>query len=390
MKSFWDLKALGAFRLSLGLYLIGYTVLCLSSGTALFTDHGVLPIHVLAGLSVENGYGSLYLASRWWAWAYFLLFAQLLLSLCFAIGFRIRLIAVPLAYLLWSTNSRNPFIVGLAEEWAVLLVLAAILLPVGHAYTVEDSPRRPPGSEALQSASQLLGVFLLLSLPAAWSTEQLFTHPESSWTWLGIAALAGLLINGRVRNLAVILFAAWSVATWAPDPLVLLSILVGAAFLRFKSDEEGSADNLVWIPLLVAILLQLHWVSYRAGFTKTAFPQKVLRQKVLVSDLFLEIGFSPKLERARSVKLFPRLDDRSILMRRYLNRLYVAPDPKLFPPLMTYFADRSENLKVGESKNYTMFLHVAGNPGGQFRTRTVPKNSDIWERMPALDRSPLQ
>jgi len=390
VKSFWDPKALGCFRVGLGLYLIGYTILCLNSGTALFTDQGVLPIYVLAGLNTGKGYGSLYLASRWWAWAYFLLFGQLLLSLCFAIGFRVRLVTIPLAYLLWSTNTRNPLIVGLAEEWVVLLVLAAFLLPVGQAFAVEDSPWWRPASKSLQGATRLVGLSLLLSLPAAWLTEQLFTHPESSWSWLGVAALAGLLIRGRARNLAVVLFAAWTVATWSPDPLLLIGLLVGVAFIRLKSDGDDSADNLIWIPLLMTVLLQLQWVSYRTDLTKTPFPQKILRQKILTSDFYLEVGFSPKLERARSVKLFPRLDDRSLLMRRYLNRLYADPDPGLFSPLMTFYVDRSENLKIGESKTYTIFLHAPGNRGGQFRTQTVTKNSDIWERMPALDRSPLQ
>ena len=390
MTSFWDSKALGAFRVGLGVYLIGYTVLCLNSGTAFFTDQGVLPVYILAGLNTGKGYGSLYLASRWWAWAYFLLFGQLLLSLCFTIGFRVRLLALPLAYLLWSTNARNPLIVGLAEEWVVLLVLAAFLLPVGHAFAVEDSPSWHPTSKSLQGATQVVGLGLLLSLPAAWLTEQLFTHPESSWSWLGVAALSGLLIQGRARNLAVVLLAAWTVATWYPDPLMLVGLLVGIAFLRLKSGGGDSADNLIWIPLLVTVLLQLHWVSYRTDLAKTPFPQKVLRQKVLTSDLYLEIGFSPKLERAGSVKLFPRLDDRSILMRRYLNRVYANPNQRLFSPLMTFFVDRSESLKMGESKPYTIFLHATENRGGQFRIQTVPKNSDIWERMPALDRSPLQ
>ena len=390
MKSFWDSKALGAFRLGLGLYLIGYTILCLNSGTALFTDHGVLPIHVLAGLTAGKGYGSLYLASRWWAWAYFLLFAQLLLSLCFTIGFRVRLLALPLAYLLWSLNARNPMITGLAEDWVVLTVLATSLLPVCQAYAVEDSPPSLEASESLQRAAYFVGLLLLLSYPAAWMTEQLFTHPESSWTWLGTAALAGLLVRGPARNLAVLLFAGWSVATWYPDPLVLLASIVGVAFLRLKSEGEDSAANLVWIPFLVALLLQLHWLGYQTGLTKTAFPKKVLRQKTLASDSYLEIGFSSKLEQARAVKLFPRLDDRSLLMRRYLNQLYATPSPKLFQSLMTFYVDRSENLKMGESKTYTIFLYAPGNRGGQFRTQTGPKNSDIWEQMPALDRSPLQ
>ena len=77
MKNFWDPEALGSFRIGLGLYLVAYTVLCLGSATALFTDFGVLPMHVLNGLETGKGYGSLYLASRWWAWAYFLLFTQL-------------------------------------------------------------------------------------------------------------------------------------------------------------------------------------------------------------------------------------------------------------------------------------------------------------------------
>jgi hypothetical protein len=390
VKSFWDRKALGAFRVGLGLYLVGYTILCLSSGTAMFTDQGVLPIHVLAGLSVEKGYGSLYLASRWWAWAYFLLFGQLLLSLCFTIGFRVRLLAVPLAYLLWSLNARNPLVVGLAEEWIVVMVLAASLLPVCEAYAVEDAPPWFQTSKALQQALHLAGLFLLLSLPAAWMTEQLFTHPESSWTWLGMAALAGLLLQSRARNLAVVLFGSWCLAVWYPGPLLLLGGLVGVALLRLDSRGEDSLENLVWLPFLLAVLLQLHWLAYQAGLAKTAFPQKIVRQKILAGSSYLEIGFSPKLEAGRAVKLFPRLDDRSILMRRYLNRLHAAPNPKLFPFLMTFYIDKTDNLKVGESKTYTIFLHAPANPGGRFRTQTVPKNSDIWERMPALDRNPLQ
>ncbi|MCA9777293.1 MAG: hypothetical protein KC800_11270, partial [Candidatus Eremiobacteraeota bacterium] len=169
MKSFWDPEALGSFRIGLGLYLIAYTVLCLGSATALFTDSGVLPMHVLNGLQTGKGYGSLYLVSRWWAWAYFLLFTQLLLSLCLTIGFRVRLIALPLAYLLWSLNARNPFLVGLAEEWIILLVLAAALLPVCKAFSVEDSTFRYP-SAGLESASLFLGLSLLLATPAAWIT----------------------------------------------------------------------------------------------------------------------------------------------------------------------------------------------------------------------------
>jgi hypothetical protein len=392
---FWDTRALAGFRVCIGLYLMWYSALCLYWGDTFFTDFGVLPLSFLTQMTTKNGFGSLYLASRWWAWAHTLLFIQLLLSVCVTIGFRVNLLAAPLAYLLWSLNARNPFVSGLAEDWLVLLILTLGLLPVTREFSVEDCPAWGETRTALEGPRAGLALIFFLATPGAWICEQLFTETTASWTWLGFAAFAGLLLPARLaaaRNLAVILFMTWTIAAWFGQGLALVGILVGLAFSHLRPPKSTSPYSMVFIPAILAALLQAYWVSHQLGFIDRAPPEAIQRHRSLSGDFYRQFEFSPDAGGQQSLNLYDELDVRSALMRRYLNSLYRVPREQQLVHLMSYFARTTDGLKVGETRTYTVLARsLDGKPADRlFRIVTIPHSQAIWEAMPALDRNPLQ
>ena len=313
---FWDRRALALFRIGLGLYLIWYSGLCLIWGNTFFTDLGVLPMSYLTGRPEENGYGSLYLASRWWVWAYFLMSCQLLLSVGVTIGYRTTAISGPLALLVWSLNARNPYVSGLTEDWLLLLILVLGTLPVTEEFRVRESRVWGSSYSCLEGPRNLVAWLLLLALPGAWVCEQIFTQPSSGWTWVGLLSLGGLVAPARwraLRNLSVLLFAVWAVVGWSGHSLALVGVLVALAFVRSEPATEttGSAAS---VPLVLAVLLQAHWALYQIGTVSESFPTVIQRERAIASDSYRLFGFTTGRESALGLY-------RSCL-------LYTSPSPR--------------------------------------------------------------
>lgn len=388
--SLWDTRALALFRLGLGFYLTCYSALCLYWGGTFFTEDGILPLSALTGLDDHKGWGSIYLASRWWAWSYALLLLQLILSVCLTIGFRVSRTTAPLAYLLWSLSARNPFVSGLAEDWLVLLVLVAALLPTTQQWSVEEAQVWWAKFHWLKAPREIAALILFLTVPAAWICELLFTEPSSPWTWFGLLALTGVLLpkhHPLIRNAAVIGFLVWMAATWHFQCLTMVGLLVCVAFLTPGSGP--TPYSVFFVPALAALLLQSQWLVYRAGLVDTPFPETVRRQ-TSPANKFQEFQFSLHPDGREPESLYGELKSDSFFMRRYLNSLYRKPDPELLIPLMSYHARTHENQAVGDTTVYTIILKTGSAAERLFQVQTVPTSETIWKNMPALDRNPLQ
>lgn len=392
---FWDKRALGAFRLALGLVLTLHTLLCLYWGNTFFTDFGVLPMETRVEIPNHSFTGSLYMASRWWLWAYGLLFVQLLLSLCLAVGFRVSAIVLPLAYLFWSLQARNPMVFGLGEQWAVLLIISCGLLPIDEEYSVES---RGPWRARWwpEGWGPPVALILILSPLAACLWEQLCSAPAGPHGWIGLLALVGLLlpVEHRVpRNLGVAFLWGWSFSVWGLSGLTLVTLLTGSAFLSTQGvQSKASEGSLYFLPLTTVVLLQVHSLLYASGLVKVPFEMRLARRQVLCqTDGFSTLGFSEAGSGSGEARLFPVLVCRSFLMKRYLNGLHAEPDRMLARWLMTYHISRTVSLEVGESRR-VLYNHFdeSGEAIAMYEFETVPKKPEIWERMPTLDRSPLQ
>lgn len=141
-----DLRALGAFRIALGI-LLAVDVLSRSVDLrAHYTDFGVLPI----GPFVDQIDGalriSLHFANGTTGWQAFLFALMLLASLCVMAGYRTRLATVTAWVLLVSLHNRNPMVLNGGDVLLRMLYFWGMFLPLGERYSIDNAlttgPRR--------------------------------------------------------------------------------------------------------------------------------------------------------------------------------------------------------------------------------------------------------
>ncbi|QLG48279.1 HTTM domain-containing protein [Natrinema halophilum] len=126
-----DPRALGAFRIGLGLVVLFDLLVLRAPGLGTFyTDGGILPRSALGELYPALARWSLHAQSgSFWIEA-FLLAGTCLLATCVLAGYRSRLAAVGTALLLASLHARNPFLVNGGDTILISLLIIAAFLPL--------------------------------------------------------------------------------------------------------------------------------------------------------------------------------------------------------------------------------------------------------------------
>ncbi|WP_226479679.1 HTTM domain-containing protein [Natrinema amylolyticum] len=145
-----DPRALGAFRIGLGLVILLDLLVLRAPGLGTFyTDAGILPRSALEELSPTLARWSLHaLSGSVWVQA-LLLTVTVVLAACLLVGYGHRLAAVGSALLLTSLHARNPYLVNGGDTILISLLVFAALLPLDARWAVR--PRRREHSSARES-----------------------------------------------------------------------------------------------------------------------------------------------------------------------------------------------------------------------------------------------
>ncbi|WP_222918444.1 HTTM domain-containing protein [Natrinema sp. SYSU A 869] len=136
-----DPRALGAFRIGLGLVILFDLLALRGPGLVTFyTDAGILPRSALEELSPTLARWSLHALSGS-VWVQALLFAITgAFAACLLVGYRHRLAAIGSALLLTSLYARNPYLVNGGDTILISLLIFATLLPLDARWAIR--PRR--------------------------------------------------------------------------------------------------------------------------------------------------------------------------------------------------------------------------------------------------------
>jgi hypothetical protein len=261
-----DTRALAALRVGLGLLLVADLLGRARDLRAFYTDAGVLPRAVLAGL-YSPWRPSLHALSGdlWWQVVLFVVAGAAALAL--AAGYRTRTATAVSWLLLVSLHNRNPVVLNGGDVLLRMLLLWAVFVPLGERLSVDARRRARPASERVRSlatAGLLLQVVTMYSVNAAlklsgdlwlegsairyvYSLEQfttplggvLATTPELlvalDRVWLGLVTGSVLLVllTGRARAALVAAFAGGHLSMYLTMRLGLFPLVACVALLAF-------------------------------------------------------------------------------------------------------------------------------------------------------------
>jgi hypothetical protein len=173
-----DARALGAFRVALGLLVLSDLAMRARHLTAFYTDAGVLPrstlaetYPLLATLSVHTVTGS----TRGQA----VLFAvTAVAAAALLVGYRTRLATAVTGYLLLSLYLRNRYVLNGGDGLLVLSLLFGVCLPLGGRWSV-DALR---DAEPRRRVATLATAAILLQLVVIYVTNAVFKLRSDAWT----------------------------------------------------------------------------------------------------------------------------------------------------------------------------------------------------------------
>lgn len=228
-----DARSLAALRIALGVILLVDLIHRALYLRRFYTDAGVYPRAVNAVAGWSNAGQSLHVLSgdAWFQAALFVLaglFAVLLVA-----GYRTRLVAVVSLVLLYSLHVRNPAVLNGGDRLLRVLLLVALLAPLGARWSVDairrgEAPATVTGYPVAALLLQPLAVFATNAalkregelwyagdaLEVAFANEVMTTplagyladYPglltALNWGWVGLLAAAPLLLlgtDGRAR-----------------------------------------------------------------------------------------------------------------------------------------------------------------------------------------------
>lgn len=168
-----DPRALGAFRIGLGLVIVFDLLFLRAPGLGTFyTDAGVFPRSALAETAPSLEQWSLYAVSgSIWVQA-LLLGITVAVATCLLIGYRPRLAAVGSALLLASLHARNPYLVNGGDTILISLLLFAAFLPLDARWSLRGRHRSDDGRiVSVATATVLLHVVGIYAINAVLKFE---------------------------------------------------------------------------------------------------------------------------------------------------------------------------------------------------------------------------
>lgn len=261
-----DTRALAAFRISLGLVVIGDLLFRARDIRAFYTDSGVLPRSALAELFPALSVVSLHTVSGD-VWMQALLFVVAgVFAVGLAVGYRTRLMTVAVFTLHASLYARNPYVLNGGDGLLVVALLVAVFLPLGERWSVDavgagDHRKRVTSLATVTILAQLVVIYvanvpfklrseawmrgdgtrhaLELEQFAVYLGPYLAEFPALlvavNWLWIGLMALSPLLIlaGGRLRTVVVAGFIAAHLGMLATLRLGFFPLIVTALLLLY-------------------------------------------------------------------------------------------------------------------------------------------------------------
>jgi predicted DCC family thiol-disulfide oxidoreductase YuxK len=188
-----DLRSLAALRFALGLLLLIDTLSRFSEVGAFYSDAGVVPRALQAGVASPWRW-SLHLANGEAWFQSLLLLVQAGAALMLAFGWRTRVVTMVAWLLTASLLNRNPLVIGAGDTLICLLLFWCLFLPMAARWSIDAalSPQAPPADHRHASWAsaalllQVLSVFFFQALlqPTAASLYAADTDTLAAGRWL--------------------------------------------------------------------------------------------------------------------------------------------------------------------------------------------------------------
>lgn len=175
-----DLRALAAFRITLGALLLADLGLRAVDMTAFYTDAGVLPRAALfelypglADISLHATVGSV--------WAQAILFAITgAFGLALLAGYRTQIATVGSLVLLGSLHARNPIVLNAGDLLLLHFLFWGVFLPLGRRWSIDA--RRSGNTEEGECALSVASVAVLLQVVIVYAANAAFKLRHDVWT----------------------------------------------------------------------------------------------------------------------------------------------------------------------------------------------------------------
>jgi hypothetical protein len=176
-----DARSLAALRVALGSILLVDLLLRARHLGLFYTDAGVYPRSVLAASGSEHAVYSLHALSGA-AWAQALLFAVAgLFALLLVVGYRTRLVGAVSLVLLFSLHLRNPAVLNGGDRLLRVLLLVALLAPLGERWSVDAMRRRTTGRSGRRTVASVATAALLVQPVAVFTSNAALKHQGETW-----------------------------------------------------------------------------------------------------------------------------------------------------------------------------------------------------------------
>ncbi len=196
-----DARSLAAFRIALGLLLLGDLADRARDLQAHYTDFGSMPRSVAMEKLLDPWNISVHLASGKMAFELGLFGLAAAFAFALLIGYRSRVASVVSWFLLCSLHGRNPLVLQAGDVLFRLLLFWSMFVPLGERWSV-DVLRRRPGHPSTSSALSFGTAGLLLQVAFVyWSAAALKT--DACWRVDGTGLARALAIEQLVTPLGL-------------------------------------------------------------------------------------------------------------------------------------------------------------------------------------------
>jgi predicted DCC family thiol-disulfide oxidoreductase YuxK len=275
-----DLRALVAFRITIGIIIILDLLQRLPHIVAFYTDFGFMPREALLELFANPHRISIHTANGQ-LWFQLLLFAlAAIAALCMIVGYRTRVATILSWFLLISLHNRNELILQGGDNLFHLLLFWSMFLPLGASFSLDKawgvSQLDPDSEENKRIFSMGTVAFLVQVFLAFFMAALLKTGPE----W--VKDFSATMYAGSVNYLSTPL-SRWALSLHYPPLMQAWTIfLLGIEFVG---------------PLLLFIPWKNHWFR---------IPSIVLLWAMLVGcNLGLQIALFPAIFAASLIPFIP-------------------------------------------------------------------------------------
>lgn len=231
-----DLRALAAFRIALGLVVLGDLLLVRLPGVwTFYTDNGVFPRSTLAELYPGFEAVSLHALSGGWLLQVVLLAIGVVAAACLVVGYRTRLATILSALLLASLHARNPLVLNGGDTVLLSLLVFGAFLPLEARWSI-DARRNGSASANGDRLFSIATAAVLVHFVTIYAVNGALKFESESWM-AGTAAPRIFQLEQYVVWLGP-LVADWGsllvVANWVWTALLCGSVLLLVVTARLR------------------------------------------------------------------------------------------------------------------------------------------------------------